>query len=131
MYYSTFSRTTVMSLTLLGSFASFCLAAAEAPAKDSHSLAVTNSPPVATKVSREQITIAINRGLDFLLKSQNSNGWWSTSEQPAVTALVLTAFNQEPSGRYLHTRPSELNRAYDFVLTSAQPDGSIHRGKLF
>ena len=91
----------------------------------------TNTLPREVSVTREQLTGAIDRGLAYLLKNQNSNSWWSTGEQPAVTALVLTAFNQEPSGRFLHDRPSELNRAYDFVLTSAQPDGSIHRGKLF
>jgi squalene-hopene/tetraprenyl-beta-curcumene cyclase len=66
--------------------------------------------------------------LQFLLKNQNSNGWWSTAEQPAVTALVLTAFNREPTRRYRSNRPSELRQAYDFILGSAKPDGSIHRG---
>jgi squalene-hopene/tetraprenyl-beta-curcumene cyclase len=44
-----------------------------------------------------------------------------------VTALVLTALNLEPSGRFRQNRPSELARAYDFILTSAKPDGSIQR----
>ena len=73
---------------------------------------------------------SIDRGIDFLLKSQNSNGWWSTSEQPAMTALVLTALNLEPSGRFRHNRSSELNHAYDFILSSAKPDGSIQRSGL-
>ena len=73
---------------------------------------------------------AIDRGAAFLLKSQNSNGWWSTPEQPAVTALVLTALNLEPSGRFQRSRPSELARAYDFILASAKPDGSIQRSGL-
>jgi len=73
---------------------------------------------------------AIDRGTAFLLKSQNSNGWWSTPEQPAVTALVLTALNLEPSGRFQRSRPSELARAYDFILTSAKTDGSIQRSGL-
>ena len=73
---------------------------------------------------------AIDRAAKFLLSSQNSNGWWSTSEQPAVTALVLTALNFEPSGQFLRHRSSELARAYDFILTSAKPDGSIQRAGL-
>ena len=90
--------------------------------------------PAAEKASvtppptRDELAAAIDRGLTFLLRSQNSNGWWSTSEQPAVTALVLTAFNREPAGRFRSNRPSELRQAYDFVLGSAKPDGSIHRG---
>ncbi|MHB1307849.1 MAG: prenyltransferase/squalene oxidase repeat-containing protein [Limisphaerales bacterium] len=85
--------------------------------------ALVTPPP-----TRDELAAAIDRGLTFLLRSQNSNGWWSTSEQPAVTALVLTAFNREPAGRFRSNRPSELRQAYDFVLGSAKPDGSIHRG---
>lgn len=73
---------------------------------------------------------AIDRGAAFLLKSQNSNGWWSTPDQPAVTGLVLTALNLEPSEGFRRNRPSELARAYDFILSSARPDGSIQRSGL-
>lgn len=73
---------------------------------------------------------AMERGVAWLLSHQNSNGWWSTSEQPAVTALALTALNREPSGRFTRSRPSELSRAYEFLLGSVRPDGSIHRGGL-
>lgn len=66
----------------------------------------------------------------WLLANQNSNGWWSTGEQPAVTALALTALNRDPSGRFVRQRPSELSRAYEFLLGSVRPDGSIHRGGL-
>lgn len=86
------------------------------------------SPVVRQPPTRAELAAAIDRGLTFLLKSQNSNGWWSTSEQPAVTALVLTAFNREPTRRFRSNRPSELRQAYDFILGSAKPDGSIHRG---
>lgn len=78
--------------------------------------------------SRDELQSAIQRGLGWLLTSQDPSGWWSTKEQPAVTGVVLTAFNREPTAKYRYNRPSELNRAYDFVLMSAQPDGSIHRG---
>jgi squalene-hopene/tetraprenyl-beta-curcumene cyclase len=84
-------------------------------------------PAAATRV---QIGASIERGVSWLLANQNSNGWWSTAEQPAVTALVLTALNREPTGRFTRRRTSELNRAYDFLLGSVRPDGSIHRGGL-
>ncbi len=73
---------------------------------------------------------SMDRGIHWLLANQNSNGWWSTSEQPAVTALALTALNRDPSGRFTQSRPSELSRAYEFLLGSVRPDGSIHRGGL-
>lgn len=94
--------------------------AADAPA--------TNSPPKMPTAA--ELRAAIDRGVDFLLKSQNPSGWWSTPEQPAVTALALTALNLEPSGRFQHNRSSELNHAYDFILSSAKPDGSIQRSGL-
>jgi len=86
--------------------------------------------PVAAStnaVTREQVRAAISRGLKYLERAQNSNGWWSTPDQPAVTALVLTAFNLEPSRDAKTARSSELNRAYDYILSSAKPDGSIQR----
>ncbi|MBL9137925.1 MAG: terpene cyclase/mutase family protein, partial [Verrucomicrobiales bacterium] len=86
--------------------------------------------PPAPAVPREAIRAALDRGVSWLLANQNSNGWWSTAEQPAVTALVLTALNREPSGKFTKSRPSELSRAYEFLLGSVKPDGSIHRGTL-
>jgi squalene-hopene/tetraprenyl-beta-curcumene cyclase len=88
------------------------------------------SKPSTPVVTPEAVRAAIERGVEWLLANQNSNGWWSTPDQPAVTGLVLTALNREPSGRFLRNRPSELNRAYDFILSSARPDGSIHRSGL-
>jgi squalene-hopene/tetraprenyl-beta-curcumene cyclase len=83
-----------------------------------------------TGLSKAELAGAIDRGLGYLMKSQNSNGWWSTSDQPAVTALVLTAFNRDPKRQFGAHQSSELNRAYDFILGSAKPDGSLHRGNL-
>lgn len=87
----------------------------------------SNSVPDASRVAIQK---AMDRGIQWLLAHQNSNGWWSTPEQPAVTALALTALNREPSGRFVRSRPSELSRAYEFILGSVRPDGSIHRGGL-
>lgn len=80
--------------------------------------------------ARAELAAALDRGARWLVGHQDPNGWWSTADQPAVTALVLTALNREPSGRFRRPRPSELNRAYDFLLTSVKPDGSVHRGNL-
>jgi len=73
---------------------------------------------------------AMDRGVRWILANQNSNGWWSTPDQPAVTALALTALNRDPSGRFTRSRPSELSRAYDYLLGNVKPDGSIHRGGM-
>lgn len=79
---------------------------------------------------RQEVHAAIERGLVFLQKAQNPNGWWSTPDQPAITALVLTTLNLEPTGRYQRSRTSEMNRGYDYLLSCARPDGSIQTAGL-
>lgn len=86
----------------------------------------TSSQP-AQAPSRQEVRAAIERGLVFLQRAQNSNGWWSTPDQPAVTALALTAMNLEPTQRFQRSRTSEMNRGFDYLLSCVRPDGSIQK----
>jgi squalene-hopene/tetraprenyl-beta-curcumene cyclase len=79
---------------------------------------------------RNEVEHAIDRGLDWLQTHQNSNGWWSTADQPAVTGLALMSFKGDPSGRYSKSDPEWLSRGYTYVLSCARPDGGIHRTNL-
>jgi squalene-hopene/tetraprenyl-beta-curcumene cyclase len=79
---------------------------------------------------RNEIQHAIDRGLRALLANQNSNGWWSTPDHAAPTALALTAFMGEPTGRYRTNPPAPLAKGYEFITASAKPDGSIYRTVL-
>jgi squalene-hopene/tetraprenyl-beta-curcumene cyclase len=89
------------------------------------------APTLQTNVpTRQEVRAAIERGLAFLQKAQNSNGWWSTPDQPAVTALVLTAMNLEPTRRFQRNRTSEMNRGFDYLLSCVKPDGSIQKAGL-
>jgi squalene-hopene/tetraprenyl-beta-curcumene cyclase len=91
----------------------------------------TNAPSAPSDVSfRHEVEHAIDRGLDWLRANQNSNGWWSTPDHPAITALAVTVFLGEPSGRARTNPPPEIKRALDYLIASVQPDGSIQRGKL-
>lgn len=119
------SPITLLGLTLLCLNLQSISSKGEALSKEPNRVSSLQGAPTPIEVNA-----SIDRGLSFLLKSQNSNGWWSTSEQPAVTALVLVAFNRESTGRFRIRRPSELNRAYEFILGSVRPDGSIHRGNF-
>jgi squalene-hopene/tetraprenyl-beta-curcumene cyclase len=101
--------------------------AAEPAAAAAPAISAISAPGESVGVSRAEIERAIERGITWLLANQNSNGFWSTADQPAVTALVLTALNKEPSRRFIKNRPSELSRAYEFLLGSVHPDGSIYR----
>ncbi|HXG49329.1 MAG TPA: prenyltransferase/squalene oxidase repeat-containing protein [Methylomirabilota bacterium] len=96
--------------------------AAEAPAA---------ARPIATRDVSFSLEVqhAIDRGLAWLASHQNSNGWWSTPDHPAVTALALMAWAGRPEdspGR----APAGLRRGYDFLLQCVQPDGGIHRSNL-
>jgi squalene-hopene/tetraprenyl-beta-curcumene cyclase len=84
----------------------------------------TNTP------TRQEVRASMERGLAFLQKAQNPNGWWSTPDQPAVTALVLTALNLEPNQRLQMSRTSEMNRGFDYLLSCMRPDGSIQKAGL-
>ena len=65
---------------------------------------------------------AVARGLDFLRESQNADGSWSPQPGPAITALALTAFLDEPG---VGLRDEHAQRALAFILAKVQPDGSI------
>lgn len=86
---------------------------------------------VGTDVSyNNELQHAIDRGLAWLQANQNSNGWWSVADQPAVTALALMAFEGEPKGRFRENKPDWLDRGYGHILGSVQADGGIHRTNL-
>jgi squalene-hopene/tetraprenyl-beta-curcumene cyclase len=102
-------------------FCGLCVGSNAQPATSS---VPTNAP------TRPEVRAAIERGLAFLQKAQNSNGWWSTPDQPAVTALVLTAMNLEPTHRFRRNRTSEMNRGFDYLLSCVKPDGSIQKAGL-
>ncbi|MBI3869889.1 MAG: terpene cyclase/mutase family protein [Verrucomicrobia bacterium] len=78
---------------------------------------------------RNEVQRSIDRGLTWLASQQNSNGWWSTTDHPAVTALAVTAFHGEPSGRYQPT-PVFLRKSYGFLLGCEKPDGGIYQRDL-
>ena len=76
-----------------------------------------------------EVEHAIDRGLAFLLASQNDAGWWSIADQPAVTGLALLAFIGHPQERY-RDRPAALDKAFQYIEDSAKPDGRIYRTAL-
>jgi hypothetical protein len=55
------------------------------------------TPPDRNLSFRHEIQHTIDRGLAWLQSNQNSNGWWSTPDQPAVTALSLNASIGDPA----------------------------------
>jgi squalene-hopene/tetraprenyl-beta-curcumene cyclase len=91
-----------------------------------------SAEPDANQSFRHEVQHAIDQGLAWIQANQNSNGWWSTPDQPAVTALALTAAMGDPAGKYTNSRswPQWVEKGYGFVLSNAHPDGGIHRSNL-
>lgn len=94
-------------------------------------LAVQAQAPIGQDVSyRHEVQHAISRGLQALQASQNSNGWWTTPDHPAVTALALLAWQGDPAGRGGRAEPDWVKHGYTYVRGCIQPDGGIHRTNL-
>lgn len=79
---------------------------------------------------RNEVQLAIEKGLGWLEKQQSPDGSWSMPDNPALTALALQAFMNEPAGRYVKARPEFVNKGYAFLLGSVQADGGIYRKGL-
>ncbi len=75
---------------------------------------------------RNEVQLAIDRGLLWLQTNQNSNGWWSTPEHPALTGLAVSAFMGNPSSHAAERAPETVARAYKFILANVKPDGGIY-----
>jgi len=93
------------------------------------------SEPIALPRNRDisfanEVERAVDRGLAFLLSSQNEAGWWSTADHPAVTGLALSAFRGHPQDRYRAHLPPALTKAFQYIVASARPDGRIYRTSL-
>ena len=67
---------------------------------------------------------SLDRGITSLKASQNPEGWWTSPEHPAVTALALIAWQGNPNKP--KQTPKWIENGYDFLLTRVQPDGSIY-----
>jgi squalene-hopene/tetraprenyl-beta-curcumene cyclase len=93
------------------------------------SLALCTSLPAQDKNAslRQELDIAISKGLNFLKQQQNkADGSWSTPEEPAITGLVLTAFMGDPSRRPTDAILPEVEKGYQFLLSKVKPDGGIY-----
>jgi squalene-hopene/tetraprenyl-beta-curcumene cyclase len=111
--------------TLLGMLIPFGL-----PAAQNDPAVIQPSVFAGDRSFRNEIERSLDRGLARLQATQNSNGWWSTPDQPAVTALVLTAFKGDPQNRYQTPEPAWLKNGYRFLLGCVRPDGGIHQTNL-
>ena len=83
--------------------------------------------PSASDLSlKNELQHAIERGLGWLAKNQAQGGYWSQPDHPALTALVLTAYMGEPTGRIRSNPPGFVHNGYNYLLDCVKPDGGIY-----
>lgn len=78
----------------------------------------------------QDIQQGINRGLDFLKSKQDTGGFWVTPEEPALSALVISALVDDHARQPSSPVPDAAAKGYDFLLKNVKPDGGIYgRGR--
>ncbi len=75
---------------------------------------------------RNEVQLAIDRGLSWLKSQQQADGHWASEVHPGLTALSLNAFHRDPSGHYRGAKQDFLQKGYDFIRSKAQADGGIY-----
>lgn len=93
-------------------------------------------PPVrnaANESVRNEVLLAIDKGLDWLKQQQKEDGMIANPESgtsatthPGLTALPLIAFHREPTGKGATTYADTLKKGYAFLRGKVQPDGGIY-----
>ncbi len=84
-------------------------------------------PDVSLKL---ELDTAIGKGLTWLAGQQKPSGAWGMAEFPALSGLVLTAYQGDASGHYKSKYANNLRTGYTQLLTHVQPDGGIYEEKL-
>lgn len=86
----------------------------------------TGNLGAADESFKQEVQMAIDRGLAWLRAEQHTNGHWSTPELPALTAMSLLCFKGDPAGKYASPEPEFIQRGYRFLVAQAKADGGIY-----
>lgn len=78
----------------------------------------------AQSTLKSDLQQSITRGLDYLKAQQNEAGFWVTPDEPALSALVLSALMDDPARN--GNEPELAKRGYDYLLKNVQPNGGIY-----
>ena len=82
---------------------------------------------------KNEVQHSIEKGLAWLQTKQDAQGFWSTADHPAISALVLTAFMGDPSNREVNTpreQAKSIEKGYAWLVGCVKPDGGIYEKGL-
>ena len=87
-------------------------------------LQVQASPNTSLKLEIER---SLDKGLSWLHGEQNAtDGYWGSSQYPALTALVLRATLGHPSVKETKKYSEQITSGFKFLRTKVQSDGGIY-----
>ncbi len=78
---------------------------------------------------RNEVQASIDRGLKYLKTKQLPDGSFGSPDQPAITALCVSAVMGNPA-RDVAGIPVEALKGYDFIVASQKEDGRIFTAGL-
>lgn len=79
---------------------------------------------------KKELDRTITNGFDFLKKTQNPDGSWSSPDFPALTGLVLYAFFTSPDYDASAARPAFIQKGLDYLVDHAKENGAIYKEQL-
>ena len=79
---------------------------------------------------RNEVQRAVDKGAAWITQNQNTNGFWSTADHPALTGLALMALQGPNAKRHQTTTPEAVTKGYSFLMRNMQPDGGIYSKDL-
>jgi squalene-hopene/tetraprenyl-beta-curcumene cyclase len=82
------------------------------------------SPNQSLKLEIER---SLDKGLQWVIEEQNkTDGYWGSSQYPALTALVLRATLGHPSEKEIQKYKDQVSLGYQFLRSKVQSDGGIY-----
>lgn len=74
-----------------------------------------------------EIERAVEKGVKWLKENQNAEtGAWSDEKLPAFTGLAVSATLGDPNLDPKDGIPAHIEKAYDYLVSQAKPDGGIY-----
>ena len=73
---------------------------------------------------QNELQRSIDRGIASLKSNQHAEGYWTSPDHPAVTAIALVAYHGNPNKP--KQTPGWVKKAHAYILKHAQPNGSIY-----
>ena len=88
-------------------------------------LGIVQAAPVAERnlSLKNEVIRAEQKAVNWLAAQQNPEGWWSSADQPALTALAVLALQPHREEKGV---AGKLARAYTFLESCVKEDGSIY-----